>query len=64
MIGKPCSIYEHEEILKNGGKLIIYGEPVYFDKSYGVDPVRWYREKMSSWDIAVIVTKPNAEKKE
>lgn len=58
MFGEPCTGKEMQEILDNGGKLIVYGEPVYYNKSCGKDPHTWYREQIASANIAVEVEKP------
>lgn len=57
MFGEPCSIEESKEILNNGGRLIVYGEPVYYDKSCGKDPCTWYRENIACANIAIEVEK-------
>ena len=50
---KPCTIEEMREAINAGKKIVVYGDKVVYDSASGIDPHKWYRQQISSANIAI-----------
>lgn len=51
----PCTIDEMHKALKEGKKVVVYGDTVVYDPKSGMEPHTWYRKQIYNASIAVNV---------
>jgi len=52
---KSCNAYELERAIKEGKKIVVYGDTVIYKPNEGLDPHAWYRKHVANADIPVFV---------
>lgn len=49
----PCTIDEMRRAIKDGRKIVVYGDKVIYNPSSGEDPHKWYSKEITEANIAV-----------
>lgn len=52
---KPCTLEELKKAVKEGKKVVVYGDKVIFANNSNMDPHEWYRQQIRNGSMPVCI---------